>query len=101
MNLYRAVTVPELRDIQAHGGRFRDSIHQTGEKAFFFKQEDAETLARSLTSMTGEDHAVVITQASDEVVAEGRPHRAAQEGPGVYLKIDVLQSLALAKEVIL
>jgi hypothetical protein len=56
-------------------------------------------MAVSLTLMTGDNHAVVMTQASDEIVSAGRPHYAAQEGPGMYLKIEVLDSLTPAIEV--
>jgi hypothetical protein len=99
MNLYRAISVSELKDLHAHGGRFRDSIHQSGEKGFFFEQEDAVKLAASLTLIDGESHVVVMTEASDEIVSAGRPHCAAQEGPGVYLNADVLDGLAPAIEV--
>jgi len=99
MNLYRAVSVSELKDLHAHGGRFGDSIHQSGEKGFFFKQEDAVKLAASLTLIDGESHVVVMTEAPDEIVSAGRTHHAAQEGPGVYLRIDALDSLTPAIEV--
>jgi hypothetical protein len=98
MRLFRAVSVAELENLRLHGGVFRDSIHLTGEKGFFFNLDDAVKLASSLERMLGEAHIVVMTDASDTVVARNRKHEAAQEGPGVYLQASDWIHLSPAEE---
>ena len=97
--LYRAVTQTELNNIRLLEGSFRDSKHQTGEKGFFFQLGDAQAFAAKMTAILGETHVVVMTEASNEVVARSRPHHAAGEGSGVYLQTADLVVLSPAEEV--
>jgi hypothetical protein len=99
MNLYRAVSREELEDVRSRAGGFRDSTHLTGEKGFFYSKDDATKMAASFSTMLGEPHFVVMTVAPPGVVDAGREHIAAQEGLGVYLRVDDLESLTPAIEV--
>jgi hypothetical protein len=97
MRIYRAVSDTELQDLHT-AGEFRDSVHKTGEKGFYFDPVDAKRMARSFQKMLGISHTVVSTDAPDDVIARGRVHEAAQEGRGVYLLVDDLSLLSPASE---
>jgi hypothetical protein len=99
MKLYRAVSPIELDDIRVHHGAFRDSPHQSGEKGFFFQLSSARDMARWASTLNGEDHTVVETDAPESVIARGRPHPVAHEGSGVYLLVSDLEQLTPAVEV--
>jgi hypothetical protein len=98
MKLYRTVSLAELDDLLQNGGVFRDSIHRSGEKAFFCRQQDAIDMARSFERMEGHPHRVVMTDAPLSIVERGRSSGAAQEGTGVYLPSDDLDQLSPAVE---
>ena len=97
MRLYRAVSQTELEDIRSTGA-FRDSIHGSGEKAFYYEIGDAARMAKSFEKMVRQIHSVVSADAPEDVVARGRRHEAAQEGAGVYLLVDDLPLLGPALE---
>ena len=99
VHLYRTVSKQELDDLHANSGRFRDSAHKTGEKGFFFRRSDADSLGSGFAENCEVAQFTVMTQAPATVIERSRIHIAAREGPGVYLDTGDLEDLAPAIEV--
>jgi hypothetical protein len=97
VRMYRAVTATEYEDIQRANGAFQGSPSIPDLKGFFFDELAAKRFAATATTMYGERHMVVYTDAPEEIVAQGIPHEAANEGKGVYLGVSALKKLTPAR----
>lgn len=87
--LYRAVDAAERTSIN-NSGAFTPSPNGSEVKGFFLQRADAQSFAEMITKTTRTPHTVVEAEAPNALVESAVPHRAAGEGPGVWISIQDL-----------
>jgi Putative peptidoglycan binding domain len=90
--LYRAVDSVEKASINRVKA-FTPSPNGSSVKGFFFERADAQDFANKIAKVTGKPHAVIEADAPSSLVDSSSPHRAAGEGPGIYISTDDLWQL--------